>query len=73
MQILYLIGNGFDVNLGMKTKYTDFYKFYQEIETESTILKNLKKNINRKVITWSDLELRLGEYTQSLKTDEEFS
>lgn len=25
MQVTFLIGNGFDVNLGLKTKYTEFY------------------------------------------------
>lgn len=28
MQILYLIGNGFDINLNMKTRYTEFYEHY---------------------------------------------
>lgn len=73
MQILYLIGNGFDVNLNMKTRYTDFYETYKKIETESIVLKNLKKNIVKKVNTWSDLEFRLGEYTENIKTYEEFS
>jgi hypothetical protein len=72
MQILYLIGNGFDVNLNMKTRYTDFYKFYQKIETESDVLKNLKENIKKDVNTWSDLEIRLGEYTENLKSYTEF-
>ena len=28
MSTLFLIGNGFDVNCGMKTKYTDVYEGY---------------------------------------------
>lgn len=28
MNILYLIGNGFDLAQGLKTKYTDFYPYY---------------------------------------------
>lgn len=72
MRILYLIGNGFDVNLKMETKYTDFYEFYQKIETESLVLKNLKENIKEDVFSWSDLEIRLGEYTLQLNSYNEF-
>lgn len=72
MQILYLIGNGFDINLKMKTRYTEFYEHYQDIKTESTTIKNLKENIKKEVYTWSDLELRLGEYMSEIKTYEEF-
>ena len=28
MNITYLIGNGFDVNIGLKSSYADFYKSY---------------------------------------------
>ena len=30
MNITYLIGNGFDLNLGLKTSYTDFFTCYKE-------------------------------------------
>lgn len=30
MNILYLIGNGFDLNLNLKTSYKDFYNFILE-------------------------------------------
>lgn len=72
MQILYLIGNGFDINLKMETKYTEFYKYYEGIKTENDTIKNLKENIKNDVYTWSNLELRLGEYMKDLKTFKEF-
>ena len=28
MKVTYLMGNGFDVNLGLPTKYSDFYQEY---------------------------------------------
>ena len=37
MNIAYLIGNGFDLNLGLKTKYMDFYKYYLEQESKNDI------------------------------------
>ena len=27
-KITWIIGNGFDFNIGLKTRYTDFYKVY---------------------------------------------
>ena len=30
MKVTYLIGNGFDVNLGLPTKYSDYYQEYIE-------------------------------------------
>ena len=71
MNILYLFGNGLDLNLGMKTTYSDFYKYYQKIETDNPILKSLKRNITDKYKNWSDLELALGDYTESLKNSNE--
>ncbi len=71
MNILYLFGNGFDLNLGMKTSYSDFYKYYQKIETDNSILQSLKRNITDKHKNWSDLELALGDYTENLKNSNE--
>ena len=28
MKMVYLIGNGFDINLRLDTRYSDFYKIY---------------------------------------------
>ena len=30
MNVTYIIGNGFDLNLGLKTSYKDFYACYIE-------------------------------------------
>lgn len=32
MRILYFIGNGLDVSLGMKTRYPDFYEYYCSLD-----------------------------------------
>ena len=75
MQILYLIGNGFDINLNMKTRYTDFYKYYKRKISKNEVIIKLKSKIEEekeKVSNWSDLEFSLGEYTSKLKSYEEF-
>lgn len=64
MQITYLIGNGFDINLGLKTSYLDFYK---EIKEESNNL--IIKAIKDKPKEWSNLEEKLGDYTSLIGID----
>ena len=72
MNILYFIGNGFDLNLGMKTRYSDFYDYYLAINSNSNSVNNLKSNISKTIENWSDLELELGKYTEKIETIEEF-
>jgi len=72
MQVIYLMGNGFDLNLGLKTSYKEFYESYKSNESDGEQVKLLKKNISNNYKNWSDLELALGNYTEELKTLEEF-
>ncbi|MFA9190756.1 AbiH family protein [Flavobacterium sp. FZUC8N2.13] len=72
MNIVYFIGNGFDINLGMKTRYSDFYKQYNTQNSKSELIKELKNEIAEGIINWSDLELAFGKHTVKLKNIEEF-
>lgn len=72
MNIVYIIGNGFDINLGLKTRYVDFYEYYQPIKSESENINRLKKEILDNYQTWSDLEIAFGNYTENLNSTEEF-
>ena len=72
MNIVFLIGNGFDLNLGMKTRYSDFYNYYVTRQSSSSLLQKLKKEIDGDIENWSDLELALGEYTKQIDVDQEF-
>lgn len=72
MNTLYFIGNGFDINLGMKTRYTDFYKYYKTIESKSDVINKLKESISTDIENWSDLELALGKYTKNIESTSEF-
>ena len=64
MNITYIIGNGFDRNLGLKTSYTDFYKYYERIDSPNDDVQSLKNEIKKdENKLWSDLELALGQYT----------
>lgn len=72
MKILHIIGNGFDLNLGLKTSYKDFYDYYKSVESSKNSINNLKKNISNNYKNWSDLELALGQYTEQFKTVDDF-
>ena len=72
MKILYIIGNGFDINLGLKTRYSDFYEYYKKLESKSPIVKTLKDNIGKNFKNWSDLEQAIGVYTENFSTVDEF-
>ena len=73
MNILFLLGNGFDRNLKMETAYEHFYKnAYQVQPDDNDLIKNLKLAIKNDVKTWADLELALGKHTKELKSREEF-
>lgn len=67
MNITYIIGNGFDLCLGLNTRYSDFYDYYQNQLSPSEEVKQLKANIDRNKENWADLELALGEYTPNFK------
>lgn len=72
MNILHILGNGFDLNLGLKTGYKDFYDFYSEQESPNELIIKLKREISNNYKNWSDLELALGSYTSELKTLQDF-
>lgn len=64
MNITYLIGNGFDLNLGMKTRFSDFYKYYLTLESSEDVIKAFKSELKENLENWSDLEVALGEYAE---------
>lgn len=72
MQILYIIGNGFDLNLDLKTSYGDFYKYYKGVSSSNNNVNKLKENISKNLKNWADLELELGSYTEQLNSIEEY-
>ncbi|MBC35837.1 MAG: hypothetical protein CL663_07355 [Bacteroidetes bacterium] len=68
MNILFIIGNGFDLNLNLKTSYLDFCKFYQKQESPTKAIESLKNEISKDIENWSDLELALGKYSKKVES-----
>ena len=64
MNITFLIGNGFDVGLGMESKFKDFFPIYKEnSQNKEARIKQLSDSIEENYDTWADFENALGQYT----------
>lgn len=65
MNIVFLVGNGFDLNLGLKTRFSDFYKYYhkQRAEDNRQYVRDFLDKIKRGE-DWSDFELSFGKYAK---------
>ena len=70
MNITFLIGNGFDLNLGLKTGYKDFLQYYLEQKSINSKAEKVDEDIvafkgmiSKDIEYWSQLEKALGEKT----------
>ena len=64
MNITFFIGNGFDLNLGLNTTYSDFAKYYIKTEAKNENLQRFRANIETNNKFWSSAELAMGKYTE---------
>ena len=70
MNITFLIGNGFDLNLGLKTSYDEFLTEYNKIPTASgSVLEYFKTDILKNRKLWANAEEAFGKSTATFKTD----
>ena len=58
--VTFFIGNGFDIGLGLKTKYADFVTAYLKQPSKTDVIVKLKKAINQDADFWGDAELAFG-------------
>ena len=73
MSTVFLIGNGFDLSCGMKTRYKDVYDSYRTIHsTDSKLIQNFKQNISSNYDKWCDFEKGMAEYAKELRNENEF-
>lgn len=66
MNITFLIGNGFDINLGLPTKYSDFIEYHNAEGHSDMVSKSIRDDTKR----WSDVESELGQFTKGITVDE---
>ena len=72
MNVTFLIGNGFDLGLGLKTSYRDFLEYYKKLPSSSALIKKFKDNIAENDSTWADTEIAFGQYCSNFSTREEY-
>ena len=74
MRTTFLLGNGFDINLGLETRFRNFYDYYLKMESKNDIIKKFKHDLSKNLENWSDLEIALGEYSKNFnkKSEQDF-
>ena len=73
MNVLYILGNGFDKAQGMATSYPEFYEYLvNNVKDGSSLLEKMKSAITEDTVLWSDMESGLGEFTAATDNAEDF-
>lgn len=75
MNITFLVGNGFDLRLGMKTRFTDMYEGYIVQGSASDAIRRFKEMLkvdapNYK--TWGDFEMAMAEKAKEFDDEDSF-
>lgn len=63
MNVALIIGNGFDLNMGLPTSYADFYQYYLKVVSPMQGADFIKQKIKDAPKNWADLEKSLGDIT----------
>lgn len=70
MNILFFLGNGFDLQLGMKTGYKSFLKWYVSQPTDDSDIAQFREYLkDEKGEWWSDAEIAMGQYLGNFSDD----
>jgi hypothetical protein len=74
MDVTIFIGNGFDLNVGLKTNFQSFLDYYLRERAFDPIIGTHKRRIRaemqRKVQNWGDMEIALGKYAEHFDENE---
>ena len=73
MNITFIIGNGFDLGLGLKSSYEDFYNEYcvvtendnENIRKFKRILEERNNEEANRIIDWADFEIAFGQHSEN--------
>lgn len=72
MNILFILGNGFDLAQGLKTSYSDFYDYLQAVTPKSALEREVMLDIEADYKTWADMEEALGKYSSKWNDSRDF-
>lgn len=72
-KVTFILGNGFDLGVGLKTSYSDMYDSYVNKTSHSTTIFNFKHQlaIRKPYDKWSDFEMAMAEYAEVLSSEKE--
>ena len=72
MNILFILGNGFDLSLGLDTSYRSFLKHYLNNHQPNSdpFIEEFQKEVWKDIETWTDLETHLGQWLDDKKSRE---
>ena len=66
MKSLFMIGNGLDINCGLKTSYRDIINQYIKTESKTDVIAQYKKDIEKDLDTWGDFEFAMAKYAKTV-------
>ena len=72
MKITFLIGNGFDLNCGLKSSFMDVYQQYVKKDVISNPIKQFKESISGDIDLWSDFEVAMANYMGEFDSERDF-
>lgn len=76
MKVTFIIGNGFDLRLGMRTSYKDMYNQYLQTDSSCLAVKEFKEHLasdkENEYETWADFEIAMGEYASHFDNENDF-
>jgi hypothetical protein len=70
VNILFLIGNGFDINIGLNTRFKDVLERYLDLKSKNKHIGEFKENIKSDIELWSSFEEQLGKYTAKFNSED---
>lgn len=71
MNITFLIGNGFDIRMGLASSYKAAVKKYVSIPSDDPDICAFKSRMVNDCEYWSDFELAMGKYTREFDSDKQ--
>lgn len=75
MNVTFMIGNGFDLRLGMNTRFSDMYDGYIKSPSASAVIADFKETLKAdapKYKTWGDFEMAMALEANNLGNEDEF-
>ena len=72
MNVSFLIGNGFDLSCGIKSRYRDVYEEYIKTQSNSSLIERFKQDISYEIDNWGDFEVAMSKYMAQFNKEEDF-